>query len=226
MALKLCDLLCYAKRVLLALLAAFLLTGLMTTTASAQSEEHGFTVRLWAGPAGRYVLHDNEPFSTPAFGTVGLHVQGSTPSVGGDAEYRLNRWFGVDAAAAYTRMNIQFISSNAPATALSQKLNVVPLFVSLNVHIVKNGRTDVWAGPQIGYLMYGNNLSYSINGAGFGYKTSNTFSKEGFVVGTDINITPTVAVNAGFRWQNGDADPEGNLTIDPTFVSIGISKRF
>jgi Outer membrane protein beta-barrel domain len=199
---------------------------LMMTTAFAQSEDHGWSGRFWAGPSGRYVLQDNEPFSVPSLGTVGLHVQGSAPSVGGDMEYRLNRWFGIDAAAAYTRFNIQFTSSNAPDIALSQKLNVVPLFASLNVHIVQSRRADVWAGPQIGYLFFGNSMNYTVNSTTFNYRPANTFSMEGLVVGTDVYLRPSLAVNAAFRWQNGDADSNGNLTVDPTFATIGITKRF
>ncbi|HEY2384262.1 MAG TPA: outer membrane beta-barrel protein [Terriglobia bacterium] len=214
------------QRAWLTVLAGLLGIVVMAVTTSAQSEDRGFTGRLWTGPAGRYVLHDNEPFDTTSFGTVGLHVQGSSPSVGGDAEYRLSHWFGIDGALAYTRMNIQFISSSAPNTALSQKLNVVPLFASLNVHFVQMRRADVWAGPQIGYLMFSNTLSYSVDGNTFAYKPSNTFSIEGFVVGTDVYLTPKFAVNAAFRWQNGDADSNGNLTIDPTFATFGVTKKF
>lgn len=199
---------------------------LMVTTAFAQSEDHGWTGRFWAGPSGRYVLHDNEPFSVPSLGTVGLHVQGSAPSLGGDMEYRLNRWFGIDGAVAYTRYNVQFTSSNAPGIALSQKLNVVPVFASFNVHIVQNRRADVWAGPQIGYLFFGNNMTYTVNSTTFNYKPANTFSMEGFVVGTDVYLQPSLAINAALRWQNGDADSNGNLTVDPTFATIGITKRF
>ena len=55
----------------------FLIGLFMTATASAQTEDH-FEGRLWAGPAGRYVLHDNEPFSNgnltihPTFVTLGI----------------------------------------------------------------------------------------------------------------------------------------------------------
>lgn len=102
-------------KIFLVLIAAVVLFLSVNNTASAQSRDSGVVGRVWVGSAGRYVLHDNEPFSDPTFGTVGLHVQGSAPAVGGDVEYRLNRWFGVDGAAVSTRFNIRFDSSNAPA---------------------------------------------------------------------------------------------------------------
>jgi hypothetical protein len=52
------------------------------------------------------------------------------------------------------------------------------------------------------------------------------FSKKGFASGADIGLGKTVALNLGFRWQNADGDSDGHLTVDPTLVTIGLTKKF
>ena len=52
------------------------------------------------------------------------------------------------------------------------------------------------------------------------------WSLKGFNVGADVTLTPRTALTLGFRWQNSDGDPDGHLTVDPTFVVAGVAVRF
>ena len=194
--------------------------------ASAQEHHDGFTARVWAGSAGRYVLNDNDPFTSPGFGTAELKVNGSAIGFGGDIEYRASRWIGLVGAFGYTKFDVDFTTTNAPGTVSTQKFGVMPLMLALNLHVIHARQINVWVGPQIAYVMFPDNLSYAVGGSTFTYAPSGVFSKKGFVVGTDVRLGGGWALNGAFRWQDADGDSDSHLTVDPTFVTLGFAKRF
>jgi hypothetical protein len=192
-----------------------------------QASSDGFSARLWAGAVGRYVLKDNDTFAAPGFGTVGLKVNGSAFGFGADGEYKFDRWIGLDGAIGYSRLNVQYTTTNAPGTTSTQPFGIVPVLLSLNIHFVSTQRVDIWAGPQIGYVMFPDNLSYASNGGStFTYTSTNVFSKKGVSVGADIALRRTLLLNVAGRWQDADADANGHLTIDPTFVTVGLTWKY
>jgi len=203
--------------------------GTLSTSpaAAADDAQTGWRGRFWVGTVGRYVLSDNDPYQQSPFGTVETQVDGSALGFGGDVEYKFKRWLGVDAALAYTSLPVEFQSSVDPGVTQSADFTVVPLFVSLNFHVVNSEKVDFWLGPQIAYLYYPDSLSFDVAGAGtFDYDSSSTFSPFGFAIGTDIFFNSTWAVNIAVRFQNGDGDSNGHLTIDPTFVTVGMTAKF
>ena len=42
-------------------------------------------------------------------------------------------------------------------------------------------------------------------------------------MGADLSFNERYALNLAFRWQNGDGDEDGHLTVDPTFVTAGLT---
>ena len=192
-----------------------------------RAPEKGLRGRLWLGTVGRYVLTDNEPYSDPPFGTVETKVDGSSFGFGGDLEYKFTRRLGFDFAVGYTNTTVQFTSSVDPNVVQTTKLSVTPLLFALNLHVVSNDRLDVWFGPQMGYVIWGNTMEFPVAGAGvFVYEPANVFSPLGFAVGADVFLKDNLALNLAFRWQNADADGDGNLTVDPTFVTAGLTFTF
>jgi hypothetical protein len=215
------------SRSVLASVAIGTLTVLMSATDVLAQQHDGLVdLRIWTGAAGRYVLTDNGTFPQAGFDTVALKVEGSKPTVGGDIEFRVHRWLGIDVGGAYTRLTVNGTSSASPTVAQA-RLGVVPVFASLNVHLVSTNVLDIWVGPQIGYFFYGSQLSFPFAGAGtFAYSPTNTFSAKGFSVGADVGLASNAALNLAFRWQNGDGDSNGHLTIDPAFATAGLTIRF
>jgi outer membrane protein W len=197
----------------------------LATPALARAQD-GWMVRVWGGTTGRYVATDNTPFTSPGFGTVSTHVTGSTFGFGGDVEYRFDRWLGLDGGIGYSKMNVEYTSSNAPGTTMTQGFGVMPIMLALNVHLIDVKRLDLWAGPQIAEVIFPDDLAFTGTGGTYTYSPSNKFSWGGFVVGADIKLNHTWAVNAAFRWQDVDADPNSNLTVDPAFVTAGLRYRF
>ena len=213
------------RRVLLAM-AALCVATMMDTPASAQGETTGLIGRAWIGTVGRYVLKDNGTFTPAGFGTSEMMVDGSGLGLGGDIEYKFSKWLGVDGALGYSNLKVDYTSSLMAGTQ-QQRFKVVPLLFALDIHFVHTAKVDLWAGPQVGWVMFPTTLSFPVAGAGtFTYQPQNSFSKKGFVFGADIGMTKTAAFNFAVRWQNADGDPDGNLTVDPTFVTFGVTKKF
>jgi hypothetical protein len=206
----------------LGMLAAISLSSVTVVHA----QESGISGRLWVGAVGRYVLSDNTPFTSPGFGTVSLKTNGTTVGFGGDLELRMNNWFGIDAAAGYSQMNAQFTTSTSAASSASKPFGVLPLMAALNIHLIHSDPVDLWVGPQIAYVMFPDDLSFTTPTGTFTYKSTNVFSKVGFVVGTDVKLGPAWALTAAVRWQNADSDSNDMLTVDPTFVTAGLRLKF
>jgi opacity protein-like surface antigen len=206
---------------------SFLSSLAVANAAEAGSAETGWRGRFWVGTVGRYVLDDNAAYQSPPFGTVETEVDGSALGFGGDVEYKFKRWLGLDTALAYTSLPVTFQTSTDPGVTQDADFTVIPLFVALNFHVVNTEKVDFWLGPQIAYVVYPDSLSFSVPGVGtFEYDPSNLFSPFGFDLGIDIAFNPTWAVNVAVRFQNADGDPDGHLTIDPTFVTVGMTARF
>ena len=188
---------------ILALLVAWLAQG---SAACAQDSQTGWRGRVWAGAVGRYVLTDNEAFAADPFGTIALQVDGSAFGFGGDVEYKLSRHFGIDTAIAYASLPVTFQSSVTPSITQKSAIGFVPVFVSLNVHVISNKKVDIWIGPQLAYVFFTDKLAFPVPPEGtYHYDPANVFSPLGFSAGTDISLTEKLALNLAFRWENADA---------------------
>jgi len=196
-----------------------------SASSSNQAEEYkGWTGRFWVGVAGRYVLNDNDTFMDPTFGTIVTKVKGSSFTFGADVEYRISKLFGVDIALGYTSFELEFDHSEGPGVQ-NDKLGTMPLLLALNFHIINHKKLDLWLGPQLGYIFFLNDVSFDVPTLGtYAIETSSDFSPVGFNVGADLAITEDLAINIIFRWQNADASDQ--ILVDPTLITVGISKKF
>jgi hypothetical protein len=206
------------------LLLASALLGLAATSARADDK---LSLRVWTGAVGRYVIKDNASFQDTQFGTAAMKVDGSGIGAGVDAEYRLHRYFGIDLALAYTRLDVTFDSSAAPGMTGRESFSMFPLLLAANVHLVTNRHLDLWLGPQVGAVFYPHDLSFSMGPAGtYEYSPSTSYTFKGFNIGADIPLDRLTAVNVAFRFQDADSDPDGRLLIDPTFLTVGGTRKF
>jgi outer membrane protein W len=206
----------------LPLLAAL---ALAPRPALAQSNA-GWRLRVWGGAVGRYVLNDNDTFDAAGYGTVGLKVDGSAPGFGADAEYKLARWIGLDAAIGYSNLTVDYTTTTSPGTVTTQGFAIVPIMLSLNIHLISTSSVDFWVGPQLAYLNYPTSTAFTpASGPTYTYMADNEFSKKGFSAGLDVGLNKRVLLNLAVRWNDADGDSNDHLTIDPTFVTIGIGFR-
>ncbi len=209
---------------------AFVLTAvvllLTVPTAQAQSEYEGWRFRVFAGVVGRYVESDNVTFVDPTFGLSATEVDGTGFGYGVDFEYRFGKLFGLDIAASYTELDINFTQSLTSAVA-TDTLKVFPIWITANFHVVNTEMVDFYVGPQIAYVAWNDPLSFDVPGQGtFVLPTENEFPAVGFALGLDLWFSEKNGLNFAFRFIDADADPTHNLPVDPTFFTIGYAMKF
>lgn len=192
---------------------------------SSRSEYAGWAARAWAGVATRTILKDNVTFDDPTFGTCELSWDYASFGLGLDVEYKFGRFLGLDLGMGYTNMNIDFNHSVGEGTQ-TDKLGVMPIWFAINFHILKSKKIDIFIGPNVSYVIYLNDLSYNVPGeSSFNFETTNEFPSHGFNIGADYWLSDDWGLNFAFRYQDLDADVEHNLPLDPTFITIGVSRK-
>lgn len=212
------------------LVALFVLTTMGVVSgvqaASTQTDYAGWSWRVWLGTVCRCVEDDNVTFQDPTFGTVGLEVDGNSPGIGFDIEWRLNKLIGLDLALGYTDMDVNFKHS-VGAGVQQDSLASLNTWFSVNFHVINTKKFDFWVGPQIAYVAWLDDLSFDVPGTGtYNFKTDNEFPAIGFVLGADWWVAQNLAVNFAFRFIDADADENHNLPIDQTFVTVGVARKF
>lgn len=125
-------------------------------------------------------------------------MHGRTLAVlGFDVERRFSKLLGLDLALGDTRLTTESNHSVGSGTQ-SDDLGVLPIWLALNFHVFNDEQFD--------------------------FQTDNECPSLGFLVGADFTIAEDWAVNFAFRFQDADADSNHDLPLDPTFVTLGISR--
>lgn len=194
--------------------------------AFAQDQYPNVKGRLWAGVQCRCVLSDDDTFTDPVFGTAELVAAKSAFGLGGDVEFRLARFFSFDVGLGYSSTSVEF-SHTVGAGVQEDNLGMMPLFLGANVHVVSTRRVDVSIGYLTAFMFYLNDVSFDVPGTGtFTLPSSTEFTPKGFSVGVDIATGERWAVNLAFRMVNADADSGHLLALDPTFITVGVTRKF
>ena len=181
--------------------------------------------RLWAGVQCRCVLDDDDTFTDPVFGTTELIAAKSAFGWGGDVEFRLARFFSFDVGLGYSSTSVEF-SHSVGAGVQEDNLGMMPLFLGANVHVVSTRRVDISVGYLTAFMFYLNDVSFNVPGTDVRCRRATNSRRRGSSVGVDIATGERWAVNLAFRMVNADADSEHLLALDPTFITVGVTRKF
>ena len=78
-----------------------------------------------------------------------------------------------------------------------------------------------------GAMVYLDDVSFTVpRTARFSLPSSNEFTPKGFNIGVDIAAGDKWAANIALRMVNADADSTHLLPLDPTFLTVGITRKF
>jgi len=210
----------------LAAVLILMAAGLTVAPAQAENEYAGWRFRAWGGIAGRYVESDNVTFTDPTYGVSATEVDGSSFGFGIDFERRFNKLFGLDIAIGYTEMDVQFKPGSSTAVP-TDTLEVLPIWLAANFHVVNTEHLDFWVAPQIAYVAWNDPLTFPVPGEGtYVLETKNEPLALGLALGLDWWLSDRSGVNFAFRFVNADADENHNLPVDPTFITVGYALKF
>ena len=212
------------KRVLTFALAA-VIVFLVVAPAQAQSDYKGWRFRAWGGVVGRFVESDNVTFTDPTFGVSSTEVDGTGFGFGVDVERRFSKLFGLDLAIGYTELDVEFKQS-LTTTVSKDTLEVLPVWLAANFHVVNTEKLDFWVAPQIAYVSWNDPRTFPVPGQPtFVLPTKNEFPAVGLALGLDWWLSENSGLNFAFRFVDADTDDSGNLPVDPTFITVGYAWR-
>lgn len=207
--------------VFLALVVTVLLA---VPAAQAQGDHEGWRFRAFGGVVGRFVESDNVTFTDPVYGLSATEAGGTGFGFGVGVERRFTRLFGLDLAVGFADFDVEFTQS-LTTDVVTESLDVTPIWLAANFHVVNTDKVDFWLGPQIAYVNWSGPLSFDVPGEGtFVAETESEFPGLGIVLGLDLWLSDKNGINFAFRFV--DADASEDLPVDPTFVTVGYTRKF
>ncbi len=169
----------------------------------------------------------------PETGESISYASSSGIGLGVDLEYRASKRLGIDFGVLSASPGIEVEVGDQPLTvSASGDLNVTPIYAGLNIHLTPDSRFDLYIGPYLAYVNYG---EFKLAAGPSLVESFTTESDFGFggVVGLDIGfgdsqlfLSTTVRyLEATLEATSSDGDP-GTTDIDPMIYGLGIGFRF
>lgn len=127
------------------------------------------------------------------------------------AEWRLVKLIGLELDYMQSTNDVEIDG------VVQAEIDVTPLTLAANIHIIPDNIIDFYVGPCASYVSFDADAADIDSEATFGA-----------VAGLDIGIGEHFAVTGGARWLDLSAeDDEGTeLSIDPIFLRVGVAWRF
>jgi hypothetical protein len=133
------------------------------------------------------------------------------------AEARLGQILGLEASYLRATQDIEL-----GGTVIGE-IDFAPIFVSLNLHLVSSRAFDLWIGPTVAFVDWGE--IDLLDGTSFDLDSEEAY---GASIGLEIGIGPSLALSGGVRWIEAGPEVEGfeELAVDPLFARVGLALRF
>ena len=166
------------------------------------------------------------------------------PSFGGGLgiEYRATRRLGVELSLASVELNdeagFQFFGTEL--LVIESTVRATPLLAQLNVHLTPDRRADVYLGPVVGRLQYGD-LEVEIRSDVLGERlvAAPVETKDGYAWGAHVGLDVPFGARgafftAGVTWLRAEVETEGGgeeegggrIDLDPLLARAGFGYRF
>lgn len=179
-------------------------------------------------------------------GVAARSTSGSDTSFGAGLglEYRASRRFGVELSALTSKIEdeMSFDFFGLETLTLESSLRMTPVLAQLNWHLTPDRRADLYLGPVVGRMMYGD-FDVTVHSS-FDGETVRASAKteDDWVWGAHVGVDVPVGdhglfFTAGATWLQADveieADPEdeeegGSFSsdLDPLVARVGFGYRF
>ncbi len=172
-------------------------------------------------------------FDVPETGETFSYQSSSGVGIALDFEYRASRRLGIDFGVISASPGFT-VAVDAEPTSVSAKsdIRVTPIYAALDIHLIPEGRFDLYIGPLVAYVTYdrfelvaGPEMREGFSAEeGFGY---------GAVLGLDIGfgsgrwslVTAVRYLKSTLEASPDDGDV-GKTDLNPTIFSIGFGYRF
>jgi outer membrane protein W len=167
---------------------------------------------LYSNPTGDF---SDEGQTTELDDSTGIHAS---------AEYRVNDLFGVEAGLGYAEHDIEIEESGFPDIDFGEA-TWTALTVNGNFHLFRDREVDLYAGPTIGYVFWGD-----IDTDVF---PSDVSTDDEFAIGANLGIDVPLgdspwAFSGALRYLSVDLGVSGgdDIGADPIQLKLGLSRSF
>ncbi len=209
------------------MITMFIALATLPGTASADDDPWKFRFAIVSmNPTG-------DIFDVPETGESFSYQSNSGVGIALDFEYRASRRLGIDFGVISASPGFT-VTADAEPVSVSAKsdIRVTPIYAALNIHLIPEGRFDLYIGPLVAYVTYdrfelvaGPEMREGFSAEeGFGY---------GAVLGLDIGLgSGRWSIVTAIRYLKStlEASPDdgdvGKTDLNPTIFSIGFGYRF
>ena len=148
-------------------------------------------------------------------------------------EYRASRWVGIDFGIISASPDFTVIVGSEPESISAKTdIRVTPIYAALNIHLIPDGRFDLYIGPLLAYVTYDSFVIEAGPGEREGFSAEEDFGV-GAVLGLDIGlgrgrwslVTAIRYLDTTLEAQPAAGDV-GKTDFDPTIFSVGFGYRF
>ena len=166
--------------------------------------------------------------------------------VGISGEYQVSDLLGVDMGILRTTPDIRIVAEDRDlgiSLGATDGLTMTPLSIGLNFHVAPASRFDIYLGPFLAYVLYGDlqwRVNETVDVAGTPIVFDETLQMSvandlayGAVAGVDIPLGPGGWFFSGaVKYMSTELDAtssggEGeNLSLDPVLVTVGVRYSF
>lgn len=185
----------------------------------------------WLNPEAEGLYGATEQIDTEPKSTTGFSV---------DYEYRYSNLLGIAVNLARTDLELDILHHVAAwhPPHYTGDLAMTPLTISPQFHLVRAGALDVYCGPLLGYVFYGDleTPDYAFGGDSYGVKNGFTY---GVLAGLDVRLGETNwLITGSIRYLKTTAEFEDpyqyryaddlypEIDIDPLVFQAGLGYRF
>lgn len=135
-------------------------------------------------------------------------------------EFKASSMLGIELDYLYAKHDVE-----SDASGVLGETTFQPISATLNFHVPAMPKVDLYGGPTIAYVNWGDLEIPSSPGTTIKIDPETAF---GISAGADIGLAPTLALTGGLRWLNLKAKPEGGDEVDvnPLFARIGLAAKF
>lgn len=135
-------------------------------------------------------------------------------------EFKATSMLGIELDYLYAKHDVE-----SDASGVLGETTFQPISATLNFHVPAMPKVDLYGGPTLAYVNWGDLEVTSSPGTTVKIDPETAF---GISAGADIGLAPTLALTGGLRWLNLKAKPEGGSEVDvnPLFARIGLAAKF
>lgn len=132
-------------------------------------------------------------------------------------EMRLGQILGIEASYLNATQDIEL------GGVVVGEIDFSPVFATLNLHLVSSRAFDLWIGPTVAFVDWGE--IELVDGTRVELDSEEAF---GASLGLEIGISPNLALSGGLRWIEAGPEVAGfeEFAVDPLFARVGLALRF